>query len=200
MLRTTVISSGKHFLITLAIGSIFLCNSCKTTGLGSDGIMANWGDRVGYGLHPAIDYALPLGTPIIASADGVVYISEVDYKYGNGAVGIQHSDCKTLYVHLQKIFVRKNEKIKRGQLIGTSSGWATSGGPHLHFGVLHYFAVDGHDFKTSYNPNLRGINNGPPKCFDPKRDYSDYPQDAITLPFPCSEHMEYYMKKIKEDW
>ncbi len=94
-----------------------------------------------------VDFALPIGTPIRAVADGVVIYTEdgfdksySDPKYSNLAncVEIRHPDgCVSMYVHLKylSIRVKKEQEVRRGQVIALSgdTGYATY--PHLHFGL-----------------------------------------------------------------
>ena len=71
--------------------------------------------------HTGIDYLCPLGTEILASADGQVIFADFD-KTGYGLLAvISHSDGrKTYYAHLSFVSVRPWEKVSQGQLIGYS--------------------------------------------------------------------------------
>ncbi|NJM32463.1 MAG: peptidoglycan DD-metalloendopeptidase family protein [Limnobacter sp.] len=87
--------------------------------------------------HTGVDYAAPTGTPIYATAKGVVSYSGVMRGYGN-IVEIAHSNgYKTRYAHMSRINsgVRKGTRVDQGELVGYvgSTGWAT--GPHLHYEV-----------------------------------------------------------------
>ncbi|MEN9538282.1 MAG: hypothetical protein RLZZ126_517 [Pseudomonadota bacterium] len=89
--------------------------------------------------HKGVDYAAPTGTPIRSVANGVVAFAGVQRGYGN-VVEVDHGKGKTtLYAHMNRIDVRKGDKISQGQHVGTvgRTGWST--GPHLHF----EFRVDG---------------------------------------------------------
>ena len=89
--------------------------------------------------HSGIDYGCPLGTEILASADGTVIFAGWDTTgYGNLVV-IRHPDGNaTYYAHLQKINVKTMQAVKQSDIIGTA-GWtgnvvpAGPGGCHLHF-------------------------------------------------------------------
>jgi murein DD-endopeptidase MepM/ murein hydrolase activator NlpD len=84
-------------------------------------------------MHNGVDYAAPTGTPIRSVGDGVVEFAGVQRGYGN-VVEIMHRDGKsTLYAHMNRIDVRKGQRIGQGERVGTvgSTGWST--GPHLHF-------------------------------------------------------------------
>ena len=84
--------------------------------------------------HTGIDYGCPLGTEILASAEGIVRFAGWDnYGYGKCVI-IQHLDFNaTLYAHLSEILVKVGEKVTQGQLIGLSGSTGNSTGPHLHF-------------------------------------------------------------------
>lgn len=91
--------------------------------------------------HTGIDYACPAGTEILASADGIVMMAGWDGTgYGNVIIILHEAKKATLYAHLNKCMVFKNQKVRQGDVIGLSG--ATGGtaaypitGPHLHFEV-----------------------------------------------------------------
>ena len=83
--------------------------------------------------HKGVDYGAPIGTPIMAMADGTVKFAGWQNGYGN-CVELQHANGRsTFYAHMSKIAVRQGEKIAQSEVIGNvgATGWAT--GPHLHF-------------------------------------------------------------------
>lgn len=86
--------------------------------------------------HRGVDYAAPTGTPIFAAGDGRVI--SAGYSKANGKyVFIQHGQqYTTKYLHLNKRHVKRGQKVKQRQIIGTvgSTGYAT--GPHLHYEFL----------------------------------------------------------------
>ncbi len=87
--------------------------------------------------HKGIDLAAPNGTPVYATADGVVTYSGVCGGYGN-FVKINHQNgYKTAYAHLSTIKVGKNANVRKGDLIGYVGSTGTSTGNHLHYEV-HY--------------------------------------------------------------
>jgi murein DD-endopeptidase MepM/ murein hydrolase activator NlpD len=87
-------------------------------------------------MHAGIDLAGPLGTPIYATADGVV--SDAGYNsggYGN-LVKIDHGrGIETRYGHLSAILVSPGQRIARGQQIGRMGSTGRSTGSHLHYEV-----------------------------------------------------------------
>ena len=85
--------------------------------------------------HKGQDIAVPLGTPIMATADGVVIAAEWHHGYGN-AIYIDHGNgINTRYGHLSRIDVVVGQTVKRGDLIGLSGSTGRSTGPHLHYEV-----------------------------------------------------------------
>ncbi len=85
--------------------------------------------------HTGVDFAAPTGTPIRASADGVVASVGVSGGYGNLVVLKHWAGYSTAYGHMSRFAAstRKGSKVKQGDVIGYvgSTGWAT--GPHLHY-------------------------------------------------------------------
>ena len=104
-----------------------------------------------YQKHPGIDFAAKRGAPIYAAADGVVEIAKYNGGYGN-CVFIDHIyGFETRYGHMQKILVRRGQRIKRGDKIGLVGQTGVATAPHLHFEVhfkgkevnpRHYFFDD----------------------------------------------------------
>ena len=83
--------------------------------------------------HSGTDFRAKVGTPIGASNDGVVVLAK-DRFYAGGSVIIDHGQgIYTCYFHMSKFNVQKNEKIKKGQIIGLSGESGRVTGPHLHF-------------------------------------------------------------------
>nr|WP_228403325.1 murein DD-endopeptidase MepM [Pasteurella canis] len=84
--------------------------------------------------HKGVDFAMPIGTPIIAPADGIV--EKVAYQ-ANGAgryIVIRHGrEYQTVYMHLSRPLVKAGQNVKRGQRIALSGNTGRSTGPHLHY-------------------------------------------------------------------
>lgn len=85
--------------------------------------------------HLGVDFAMPVGTPVLAVGDGEVVVSKRDGSAGN-YVAIRHG-CQymTRYMHLKKLLVKPGQKVKRGDRIALSGNTGRSTGPHLHFEV-----------------------------------------------------------------
>ncbi|HBE16921.1 MAG TPA: hypothetical protein DDW51_04740 [Cyanobacteria bacterium UBA11367] len=95
----------------------------------------------GYGwrwgrMHKGIDIAAPIGTPIVAAADGIVVSAGWNSGgYGN-LVEIKHPDgSMTRYAHNNRILVRQGQEVAQGQQISEMGSTGFSTGPHLHFEV-----------------------------------------------------------------
>jgi murein DD-endopeptidase MepM/ murein hydrolase activator NlpD len=86
-------------------------------------------------MHEGIDFVAEPGTPVIASAGGVVLTAESHPQYGN-LIEIDHgNDFSSRYAHLSKFKVKVGQIIKRGQEIALSGNTGRTTGPHLHFEV-----------------------------------------------------------------
>lgn len=85
--------------------------------------------------HAGVDFAAPTGTPIHATGDGVVVFAGRKGAYGKTIV-IQHAGgVETLYGHLSKLNVSRNERVLRNQHIGDMGSTGVSTGSHLHYEV-----------------------------------------------------------------
>lgn len=85
--------------------------------------------------HKGQDISAPMGTPISATADGVVVIARWMRGYGNG-IYIDHGNgITTRYGHLSRIDVVEGQLIKRGDHLGLVGSTGRSTGPHLHYEV-----------------------------------------------------------------
>jgi len=85
--------------------------------------------------HPGIDIAAKEGTPVKASADGVVVTSTWDDTYGYMVVIDHGFGIQTLYGHNSRNLVKVGDRVKRGQTIGFVGSTGKSTAPHLHFEV-----------------------------------------------------------------
>ena len=113
----------------------------------------------GYGwrwgrMHKGIDVAGPVGTPIVASATGVVSYS----GYNDGGFGylveIDHADgSMTRYAHNNRILVSSGQQVAQGQQVAEMGSTGFSTGPHLHFEI---HSPQGTVNPMAYLPNDRG--------------------------------------------
>ncbi|WP_243638728.1 M23 family metallopeptidase [Lucifera butyrica] len=93
-----------------------------------------WGGNSG-DWHPGIDIANDYGTPIVATANGVVIYSGWYSGYGN-MVEIDHGNgIVTIYGHNEKILVHVGQKVRKGETISYMGSTGLSTGPHVHYEV-----------------------------------------------------------------
>ncbi|MGR3364426.1 MAG: DUF5930 domain-containing protein [Maritimibacter harenae] len=101
---------------------------------GSYRFTSGFGQRWGR-LHAGTDMAGPVGTPIYATAEGVVIHADWQSGYGR-LVKIQHEfGIETRYAHMSRIRVKKGQRVSRGDRIGDMGNSGRSTGPHLHYEV-----------------------------------------------------------------
>lgn len=98
--------------------------------------------------HSGVDIPISVGTPIYASADGVVKMTQTGLgnmwgmscpgwtSYGNCVFLTHANGVETRYGHMSNLIVSQGNTVKRGQIIGYSGNTGNSSGPHLHFEVL----------------------------------------------------------------
>ena len=122
-------------------------------------------------MHAGVDLAAPYGTPVYASADGVVDRAGGASGYGN-LVEIDHGHMiQTRYGHLSRIMVHEGQAIKRGDLIALMGSTGRSTGSHLHYEVriqgeavnpVPFLAVDSYHMAMLDNVSA-GAQGGPEK-------------------------------------
>jgi murein DD-endopeptidase MepM/ murein hydrolase activator NlpD len=97
--------------------------------------------------HWGLDIAAPHGAPVLAAADGEVVATFRSPTYGMG-VDVRHGTLfLTRYAHLSALAVRRGERVRRGQRIGSVGATGRTTGPHLHYEAYArrgggYFSVD----------------------------------------------------------
>ena len=102
----------------------------KSTFRFTSGFGMRWGR-----MHSGTDFASKHGTPIYATADGVVIHAEWLSGYGR-LVKIQHEfGIETRYAHMSRIRVKKGQRVSRGERIGDMGSTGRSTGTHLHYEV-----------------------------------------------------------------
>ncbi len=109
--------------------------------------------------HMGMDFTAPHGTPIYATADGVV----TDAGFNTGGHGnrviINHGNSyETLYGHMYRIKARVGQRVKRGEVIGYVGNTGKSSGPHCHYEV--------HRYGNPVNPIYYFYNDLTPAQFD----------------------------------
>ena len=89
-------------------------------------------------MHRGTDFAAPMGTPIMASGNGVIKKAGWCGGGGNCVVIKHNSTYQTVYAHMSKFAkgIRKGTRVKQGQTIGFVGSTGKSTGPHLHYEVI----------------------------------------------------------------
>ncbi|MBI5436331.1 MAG: peptidoglycan DD-metalloendopeptidase family protein [Nitrosomonadales bacterium] len=88
-------------------------------------------------MHEGVDFMVPEGSPILASAGGVVVYSDYHPQYGN-MVELDHgNDIVTRYAHASRLLVKVGQIVRRGQEIAKVGTTGRSTGNHLHFEVRY---------------------------------------------------------------
>ena len=85
--------------------------------------------------HKGVDLAAPTGTPVYATADGIVGRADWFSSYGL-YISIEHgAELETRYAHLSRLAVSAGDRVYKGDLIGYVGSTGRSTGPHLHYEV-----------------------------------------------------------------
>jgi hypothetical protein len=112
------------------------CTGGHTSPIPGNRITSSFGMRDGR-MHRGADIAVPQGTPIRASRDGIVADIVTGYGGGWGNHVILSHPCdktRTLYAHMSRIgSIKKGQSVKQGQIIGYVGSTGRSTGPHLHY-------------------------------------------------------------------
>ncbi|MGC6485394.1 MAG: peptidoglycan DD-metalloendopeptidase family protein [Candidatus Puniceispirillales bacterium] len=89
-------------------------------------------------MHRGVDFAAPIGTPIMAAGSGVVEFSGRNGSYGKYIRVRHNSTYKTAYAHLSRIGrgISPGARVSQGQIIGYVGNTGRSTGPHLHYEIL----------------------------------------------------------------
>ena len=85
--------------------------------------------------HKGVDLAAPTGTPVYATADGMIGRAEYSRSYGLVIYADHGAGLETRYAHLSKLAVAEGERVRKGDLIGYVGSTGRSTGPHLHYEV-----------------------------------------------------------------
>jgi murein DD-endopeptidase MepM/ murein hydrolase activator NlpD len=103
--------------------------------LSSDYGMRNHPVTGGRRAHKGVDLAGPVGTPILATADGLVARADWFSSYGL-YVQLEHGgNLQTRYGHMSRLNVAAGQRVRKGEVIGSVGSTGRSTGPHLHYEV-----------------------------------------------------------------
>lgn len=125
-------------------------------------------------LSHALDFAVPIGTPVFAALDGIVvdvvshFIDggkQEDFRHKANYVCIRHSNDQALrytrYFHLRDACINPSDIVSAGQLIGHSGNTGYTSGPHLHFDVVDVHGPDLVSVRIDLGEGLRKISAVP---------------------------------------
>ena len=122
-------SAGKGFVSIPSRKPVSALTFTSSFGVRSDPF------KGGRAMHAGVDIPGPIGTPIYATADGIVGRAQRAGGYGN-LVEIEHGQgIQTRYGHLSSIVAAPGARVKRGDLIGLMGSTGRSTGSHLHYEV-----------------------------------------------------------------
>jgi murein DD-endopeptidase MepM/ murein hydrolase activator NlpD len=150
-------------------------------------IISRFGDWHGAGgvprpwQHAGIDIRAPVGTPVLAAADGEVLRADAGRITGKMVLLAHAEDVTTVYMHLSEIWVRVGQWVRRGEPLGRSGMTGNATTPHLHFGVCrrpggHCGARIGAGWD---DPDRYWVDGNP--CYDAGR---AYPPEPLRFVFP----------------
>ena len=120
-------------------------------------------------MHKGTDFAAPLGTPIMASGDGVIKKAGWCGGGGNCVVIRHNSSYQTVYAHMSKFAngIRSGVRVKQAQIIGYVGSTGKSTGPHLHYEVIfNGKKINSQTLKLPSGKILKGENR---KLFETKK-------------------------------
>ncbi|UOF92221.1 peptidoglycan DD-metalloendopeptidase family protein [Fodinisporobacter ferrooxydans] len=105
-------------------------------------VSSDYGWRTLFGgrdFHAGIDIAAPIGTKIVAAADGVVLFAGPASGYGHWIVILHPDGLMSIYGHMygNELYVSKGQSVKAGQVIAAVGSDGEATGPHLHFAVAN---------------------------------------------------------------
>ncbi len=109
-------------------------------------------------MHAGLDIAAPVGTPILAPADGVVIFTGAKAGFGNFIMIAHGYGVVSRYGHNQQNMVQPGQKVSRGEQIGTVGETGRTTGPHVHYEIMvngktenpQKFILDMNDFNKIY--------------------------------------------------
>ncbi|MGL5043312.1 MAG: murein DD-endopeptidase MepM, partial [Plesiomonas sp.] len=107
--------------------------------------------------HNGVDFAAPIGTPVLSIGDGEVVKAGYHPYAGNYVVIRLGRQYQTRFLHLSKLLVKQGQKVKKGDRVALSGNTGRSTGPHLHYEfLLNGRAVDPLKVKLPMSDGLAG--------------------------------------------
>jgi lysostaphin len=99
------------------------------------GVLSYLNGKPSGGYHRGVDLFSGAGTPVKATAAGIVKIAQT-WNMQGGMIGIDHGQGVTsTYLHLSKVIAAEGQMVQRGDVVGLVGSTGFSTGPHLHFGL-----------------------------------------------------------------
>ncbi len=90
----------------------------------------------GYGFHAGVDFAAPMGTPVVAAASGqVVWAAPMAGGWGNLVIVEHRRGVQSMYAHLSRIDTYSGARVAAREVVGLVGATGDATGPHLHFEV-----------------------------------------------------------------
>lgn len=86
-------------------------------------------------VHEGLDIAVDFGTPVSATADGLVIYAAPHAGYGNLVIVYHSNGITSRYGHLSRIAVEAGQRVKRGDQVGNVGSTGRSTGPHVHYEI-----------------------------------------------------------------
>lgn len=154
-------------------------------------VISRFGDWHGAGggprpwQHAGLDIRAPIGTPVLAAADGEVLRAGTRPFAGKMVVLGHAEDVTTVYMHLSEIWVRVGQLLRRGEPLGRSGMTGNATAPHLHFGLCQRpEGLCGVQIRAGWDdPDRHWVEGNP--CYDAGHAYPPGPV-RLTFPLPCS--------------
>ena len=107
--------------------------------------------------HPGIDISAPMGTPVRATADGIVKSAQMQNGYGREVIIDNGRGVETCYGHMSGFAVMSGQTVIRGQIIGYVGMSGRTTGPHLHYEVrIRNTPVNPHKYLRATLANSTG--------------------------------------------
>jgi len=99
-------------------------------------VTGEFGVRRGRSRHQGIDLAVPVGTPVWATADGKVVFAGKERRYGRTVLIDHGGGYRTRYAHLKRLGTKTGKRVDKGDLVGYVGKSGNASGAHLHYEVL----------------------------------------------------------------
>lgn len=154
--------------------------------------------RFGLAGHNGLDYAMPVGTRVLAVDDGRVSKLALDPNGLGVYAKITHDWGESLYAHLSFHTIWLGAIVGRGQQIGVSGNTGNSTGPHLHFGIRPFPLATGNGYNGYIDPapylTLEGVDVAA------ATNIIDVPAAADTLLATSDFTLDAYQQEALRTW